>query len=86
MIVNHDSYGTRVLPGTKGVSAHFPLYSPGIAARPTRYDALIKNLSQDSLMEYMPVLRGVLLRSSQFYVGLRGQRGEMIACPGPHLL
>ncbi len=86
MIFNNDSHGMRVRPWTKWVSAHFPLYSTGIATRPARHDALIKNLSQDSLMEYISALRGVLPRSSQFYVGPRGLREEMIACPGPSQL
>src|SRR5208282_4394461 len=82
MTFNHYTHSLHRLSWAKRISTHLPLHATWVATRSARHDAFLKNLSQDSFMEGIPVLRGVLPRSSRPYVGLREQHEGMIACPG----
>src|SRR5664279_1992732 len=86
MLLDLDFHSFHVLPRSKRVSAHFPLYATRVDTRPARHNAFLKNLSQNRFMISNPVLRGVLPRSSRFFVGPRELREGMIACPDPRLL
>ena len=84
MIFNHNPYGTRSLPWSQWIVAHFALKPARIASRPTRCDSFLKDLHQYRLMECFPVLRGEWTRIARFSCAPRARHGEKRVDPDLH--